>query len=90
MTIDSAKPRRLIADAICQVAPDIGPSEIQDLDADDFLKDELELDSMDLLNIATEIFERSGINIPERDYVHMQTLGAFENYLTERMASAEP
>ena len=44
---------------------------------------------MDLLNIATEIFERSGINIPERDYVHMQTIGAFENYLTERMAAAE-
>jgi len=89
MTTDSINPRRLIADAICQVAPDIEPSEIEDLDADDFLKDSLELDSMDLLNIATEVFERSGINIPERDYVHMETLGGFENYLRERMTSAD-
>lgn len=89
MTIDPAKPRQLIADAICQVAPDIEPVEVAALDAEDFLKDALELDSMDLLNIATDIFERSGINIPERDYVHMETIGAFEKYLTERMSSAE-
>lgn len=86
MTIDSARPRRLIADAICEVAPDIEPAEVEDLDAEDLLKDALELDSMDLLNIATAIFERSGVNIPERDYVHMETLGAFESYLTERLA----
>ena len=89
MTIDSAKPLRIICDAICQVAPDIMPAEVEELDAEDLLKDALELDSMDLLNIATEIFDRSGVNIPERDYIHMETLGAFENYLTERLATAE-
>ena len=89
MTIDSPKPRRLICDAICEVAPDIEPSEVEQLDGDAFLKDELELDSMDLLNIASAIFERSGISIPERDYVHMESLAAFESYLIERLAAAE-
>ena len=89
MTIDSPEPRRLIADAICSVAPDIEPSEVEGLDREELLKDALELDSMDLLNIATAIFERSGVDIPERDYPHMETMGAFENYLVDRLAASE-
>lgn len=90
MTIDSPKPSRLISDAICEVAPDIEPAEVEALDADEFLKDALELDSMDLLNIASAIFERSGIEIPERDYVHMESMASFENYLRERLADTAP
>ncbi len=88
MTIDSPRPSRLICDAICEVAPDIEPSELEELDREAFLKDALELDSMDLLNIAAAIFERSGVTIPERDYVHMESLASFETYLRERLASA--
>lgn len=89
MTIDAPTPRRLICDAICEVAPDIAPSEVEELEADAFLKDVLELDSMDLLNIASAIFERSGITIPERDYVHMESLASFESYLGERLATPD-
>lgn len=89
MTIDSPKPRRLICDAICEVAPDIEPADIEVLDEDELLKDALELDSMDLLNIAAAIFERSGVDIPERDYVHMESLASFDNYLSERLATTD-
>ena len=83
MTIDTAKPRQLIRDAICEVAPDIEPNEVADLDPDDLIRDVLELDSMDQLNIATAIFERCGLNIPESDYFHMDTMASFEDYLRE-------
>jgi len=89
MTSDAVKPRQLIADAICHVAPDIGLAEVEDLGLDEALKDALELDSMDMLNVATAIYERCGVDIPERDYSHMDTLGEFENYLAKRLASIE-
>ncbi len=89
MTIDSPKPRRLICDAICQAVPAVTSAETEDLDAEDLLKDVLELDSTDFFTIATEISERSGVEIPKRDYVHMETLGAFEDYLRERLGAVE-
>ena len=89
MTIDAAKPSRLICDAICQVVAHAWPSEVEELDRDTFLKDALKLTSTDLSNIAAAIFDRSGITIPERDYVHMESLASFENYLGERLATGE-
>jgi len=85
MTIDTARPRQLIVDAICQVAPDVEPSDVTDLDRNDLIRDTLELDSMDQLNIAEAIHERCGLNIAESDYHHMDTLASFENYLREHL-----
>jgi|GEM_PF-269290 len=82
------RPRQLITEAICAVAPDIEPADIEALAADDLIKDELDLDSMDVLNVATAIFERSSVDIPDRDYVHMETMAAFESYLADRLPTA--
>lgn len=88
MTMDTARPLQLIADAICEVAPDIEPTDVFELGRNDLIRDVLELDSMDQLNIATAIFERCGVNIPENDYFHMDTLASFEDYLREHLGEA--
>jgi acyl carrier protein len=79
----SSTARTIIRDAICRVAPDVDPAYLDGLADDVPLKQELELDSMDQLNIAADIFERCGADIPERDYGHMETLGSFEAYLRD-------
>jgi acyl carrier protein len=73
------KPRPEIVEALAQIAPDVDPG---DVDAD--LHDDLGLDSMDLLNLAAAISERSGVEIPERDYSSLRTLRQLEAYLAGR------
>lgn len=72
------KPRPEIVEALAQIAPDVDPG---DVDAD--LHDDLGLDSMDLLNLAAAISERSGVEIPERDYSSLRTLRQLEVYLAD-------
>lgn len=65
------------------VAPDIGPDEIAD---DAHIQDDLELDSMDILNFVTALHERLGVDIPEPDYPRIATLAEAIPYLLQRLA----
>lgn len=71
----------LVLDAITQVAPDVDRDSIA---PDTDLQYELDLDSMDALNIVTILSEKLGIDIPERDYGRMTTVGSTVAYLAER------
>lgn len=75
-------PHALVEAALAKVAPDVDAA---DLDAD--LHDDLGLDSMDLLSLAAAISERSGIEIPERDFPSLRTLRRLEDYLAHRLDS---
>jgi len=88
MTIEppnSPSARDIICDAISQVAPDVEPGRVAALADDAVLRDELDLDSMDQHNVAIEIFERCGLDIPDSDFAQMNTLGSFEAYLHARL-----
>lgn len=71
-------PHSHIVSALAQIAPDVNPD---DLDAD--LHDDLGLDSMDLLNLAAAITDRSGVDIPDRDYSKLCTIRQLETYLAD-------
>ncbi|MDP2290499.1 MAG: phosphopantetheine-binding protein [Actinomycetota bacterium] len=77
---DAPSVRQLVADAVSRIAPDVDPG---DLDAD--LHDDLGLDSMDLLNLATAISIASGVEIPERDLPGLRTLRQLQEYLARRL-----
>ena len=64
--------------ALTEVAPDVDPGGI-DPDAD--LGEQLDIDSMDFLNIIVAIREQTGIEIPERDYPKLSTLSDAVAYL---------
>ncbi len=73
----------VIVESIESVAPD---AQVADLDIDVALADEVDLDSMDLLNIAAAIYERTGVDIPEREYTKFETLRDFIDSPRERSA----
>ena len=72
--------REVVIRALTDVAPDIDPAAI---DPDTDLAEQLDIDSMDFLNVVVAIHEQTGIEIPERDYPKLSTLADAGTYLAE-------
>jgi acyl carrier protein len=70
--------REVVIRALTEVAPDVDPAAI---DPDTDLNEQLDIDSMDFLNIVVAIHEQTGIEIPERDYPKLSTLNEAVAYL---------
>lgn len=70
--------RAVIAAALDEVVPG---ADIQEIDADEDFVYELDIDSMDFLNFVIAVHERTGIDIPERDYPKLSSLNKAMGYL---------
>jgi acyl carrier protein len=79
-----AELRQLLVAALGRVAPGVGASALAP-DAD--LREELEIDSIDVLNLAIALHEATGVEIPERDYTELGTLARAVAYLRRRLGS---
>ena len=55
------------------------------LDPNAELREELDIDSMDFLNLVTALSERLKIDIPETDYPNLATFGQTVDYLVQRL-----
>ena len=73
-----------VVDALLEVAPDVDPAT---LDRDALLREDLELDSMDILNLVVAINESTGIDVPEQDYGELTTVATIARYLQTRAAA---
>ncbi len=82
MTHDEA--REVIVSVLGRIAPEIEPSTIA---PDEELGADLDLDSMDFLNLVEGVAAAVHVDIPERDYPELVTLESFTAYL-ERSAPA--
>ena len=51
------------------------------------MQDELDLDSMDFLNLVTALHNETGIDVPERDYPRLSTIDGFVAYVAQATAS---
>jgi acyl carrier protein len=71
-----------VISAIQAVAPEVDAST---LDSTRRLRDQVDLDSMDWLNVIVGLHERFGIEIPEGDYARLATLDAIGTYLHGRL-----
>ena len=75
-----------IRDEILDILSDIAPDEdLSTLDADKAFREQLELDSMDFLDIVMELRKRHRIQIPEEDYKHLASLASTVAYLEPKM-----
>ena len=83
MTHDDA--RAAFIEELVKVAPDLEPDEIRD---DDHIQDDLQLDSMDVLNLVTALHTRFGIEIPEADYEQIATPALAAAYLVAEAAKS--
>ena len=64
-----------IRDVILDILEDIAPDEdLTDLKDDIAFRDQLELDSMDFLDIVMELRKRYRVQIPEEDYPELASM----------------
>jgi len=83
MTIDEIK------NVILEIIQDIDDeADLENLDPGEALRDQLDLDSMDFLDIVMELRKRYQIQIPEADYPQLATLDSCVSYLMPRLKAA--
>ena len=71
--------RQVILDILERIAPDEDLSNIDDAVA---FRDQMELDSMDFLDIVMELRKMYRIQIPEDDYGNLISMDSTVSYLT--------
>ena len=79
MTKDDCK--KLVIDIISDIAPD---EDLTAIKPEIKLRDQLQLDSMDFLDIVMELRKKHGIEVPEADYPHLASLQSCADYLTPK------
>ena len=72
--------RQAVLDIIQDVA---GLDDMPEIDGDKPLREQLELDSMDFLDIVMELRKRHKIEVPEADYPKLATLDSTIEYIKD-------
>lgn len=74
--------REIILGIIKVVAPD---ADLSNLKGDVRLRDQLDMDSMDFLDIVMELRKRYKIEVPKEDYTELESLDSCVSYLTPKL-----
>ena len=83
MTDDEIK--ALVLRELGKIAPEVDADQI---DPAVELREQIDLDSMDLLNLMIAIHQTTGVDIPEADYPQMASLNGCIAYLRSRVKEA--
>jgi acyl carrier protein len=75
-----------VLDILRDIAPDEDLSQLKD---DQSFREQMELDSMDFLDIVMELRKRHRIQIPEDDYVNLRSMDSTVAYLEPMMKNIE-
>lgn len=78
--------RQVVLDILEQIAPDEDLTELKD---DLPFREQMELDSMDFLDIVMELRKQYRVQIPEDEYEHLISMGSTVDYLTPVLADAQ-
>lgn len=73
--------KQVVLDIIAEIAPD---EDLSEVNPDVRLRDQLDLDSMDFLDIVMELRKQHGIEVPEEDYQQLASLESCADYLTPK------
>lgn len=79
MTEDQVK--QIVIDIIAEIAPDEDTTNIK---PEIKLREQLDLDSMDFLDIVMELRKQHSIEVPEADYPQLASLESCAAYLTPK------
>jgi acyl carrier protein len=75
---------KTLIDALASVAPE---ADFEALKPERPLRDQLDIDSFDFLNVILRVHEKLGVDIPEADYAKLATLSGALDYLETRLTS---
>jgi len=79
----AANVRQIVLDIISDIAPDEDVNEVDDSKS---LREQLDLDSMDFLDIVMELRKRHKVEVPQEDYPKLATLDSCVAYLSPKFA----
>ncbi len=82
MTADDVRPK--VLEVLAQIAPE---ADLDAIDPTDDIREQLDLDSMDFLNVAVGVSAAFNLNVPERDYPKMATLDGCVAYILAKAAA---
>ena len=74
--------RKTVLACLAEVAPE---ANLDALDPEEDLRDQLDIDSMDLLNFVIAIHAKLGVEIPESDYRAFRSVDGAVAYLAGRI-----
>lgn len=74
--------RQAILDILSRIVPD---EDLSGLNDDVAFREQMELDSMDFLDIVMELRKQYRVQIPEEDYVNLATMSGTVTYLSPLM-----
>jgi acyl carrier protein len=75
--------RQVVLNILERIAPD---EDLSDLDDSVPFREQMELDSMDFLDIVMELRKQYRVQIPEDEYEHLTTMDSTVDYLTPKLA----
>ena len=73
--------REIVLKIIAEIAPD---EDLGNVKPDVGLRDQLDLDSMDFLDIVMELRKQYSIEVPEEDYSRLASLDSCAEYLVSK------
>ena len=79
--MSEAEVRAAVIGVLKSIAPELEEAELR---PDRPLRDQIDLDSMDWLNVIVALHERLHVEIPESDYARLTTLDAVVAYIGAR------
>jgi acyl carrier protein len=80
-----------IKKAVLEILSDIAPDEdLSNLKEDVPFREQLEMDSMDFLDIVMELRKRYRVQIPEEDYGELASMAGTVKYLEPLMKDVAP
>ena len=74
--------RAVIRDEIGAIAPEV---DFEAIDPAADLRAQIDIDSIDFLNLVTAFHQRLGVDVPEQDYSKLSTLQGAISYLSQRL-----
>jgi acyl carrier protein len=74
--------KSVLMEIVAEIIPD---EDLTNLKGDIPIREQVEMDSMDFLDIIMELRKRYGIEVPEDDYMQLATLDSSVAYLEPRM-----
>jgi len=77
--------RQIVLDIIAIVAPD---ADLSNVKPDVGLRDQLDMDSMDFLDIVMELRKRYKVEVPKEEYPQLATLKSCVEYLAPKLQAA--
>lgn len=78
--------RKAVLNALHHIAPEV---DLDELEADDLLREEMDIDSMDFLRFLQEVSVELKIDVPETDYDKLTTINNCVEYLDEQVNGKE-